>query len=35
MEIEENIPEYQLKLHKAKVGYVAELYIKEKEDQNP
>ena len=34
MEIEENIPEYKLKLHKAKVGYVAELYIKEKEDQN-
>ena len=32
MEIEENIPEYTIKLHKAKVGYVAELYIKEKED---
>ena len=32
MEIEENIPEYTIKLHKAKVGYVAELYIKEKEE---
>ena len=27
MEIEENIPEYTMKLHKSKVGYVAELYI--------
>ena len=29
MEIEEKIPEYTMKLHKAKVGYVAELYINE------
>ncbi len=34
MEIEENIPEYKIKLHKAKVGYVGELYLKEREDLN-
>ena len=34
MEIEENIPEYTMKLHKAKVGYVAELFVKEREDQS-
>ena len=34
MEIEENIPEYTMKLHKAKTGYVAELFVKEREDQS-
>ena len=34
MEIEENIPEYTMKLHKAKSGYVAELFIQEKPDQS-
>ena len=27
MEIEEDIPEYKINVHKAKTGYVAELYI--------
>ena len=33
MEIEENISEFIMKLHKAKTGYVAEMYVKEKEDK--
>jgi hypothetical protein len=32
MEIEVNEPEYTMKLHKAKVGYVAELFVKEIKD---
>ena len=32
MEIEENNSDYIMKLHKAKTGYVAELFIKEKEE---
>ena len=34
MEIEEEIPEYKLNLHKAKKGYVAELFLKERENQS-
>ena len=29
MENADNIPEYTMKIHKAKVGYVAELFMKE------
>ena len=32
MEIEENNTEYTMKLHKAKVGYVAEIFVKEIKD---
>ena len=32
MEIEVNEPEYTMKLHKAKVGYVAELFVKDIKD---
>ena len=34
MEIEENMPEYKINIHKAKAGYVAELFLKEREDQS-
>jgi len=34
MENAENIPEYTMKIHKAKVGYVAELFIKEKKENS-
>ena len=32
MEVETNEEEYTMKVHKAKIGYVAELYIQEKKD---
>ena len=32
MEIEEDIPEYKINVHKAKTGYVAELYIAQRND---
>ena len=34
MEIEEEIPEYKMNIHKAKVGYVAELFVKEMQNQS-
>ena len=34
MEIEEEIPDYKMNVHKAKAGYVAELYLKERENQS-
>ena len=34
MEIEENVPDYKINIHKAKAGYVAELFLKEREDQS-
>ena len=34
MEIEENMPEYKINIHKAKAGYVAEFFVKERENQS-
>ena len=34
MEIEENVSEYKINIHKAKTGYVAELFVKEREGQS-
>ena len=34
MEVEEELQEYNLKIHKAKKGFVAELFIKERENQS-
>ena len=34
MEIEEEIPEYKMNIHKAKIGYVAELFVKEMQNQS-
>ena len=34
MEIEEEIQDYKLTIHKAKAGYVAELYLKDRKDQS-